>query len=309
MKQDKYLIGEFSDISGISKRMLRHYDKIKLFSPIEINEENGYRSYSEAQLDELDKIQFLRKLGFSLSSISDLLSKPVGLDDFLEILKDKEVELTQTSDEIKSNLLMAKRMINLLEKESSKTFPSIYKLLDWERSMTMTSNKEALIDLKTLMNRDLFMERVEEIIEGDNNDHYHFITFDIDYFMHVNDIDGYAVGDRVIQSIISIVHNSMSELINTSPYSNVFSRLGGDECSLFLKNCDNEKVIKSIEVAFDKVHNFDFESIGCSRKVTISVGLASGLKPVHYAKLQDQSSRALIEAKRNGRDQYKVVKY
>ncbi len=45
-----YLIGEFSERSGISKRMLRHYDKLDLFSPIALNEENGYRHYCEDQM-------------------------------------------------------------------------------------------------------------------------------------------------------------------------------------------------------------------------------------------------------------------
>jgi len=306
---DKYLIGEFSDMTGISKRMLRHYDKISLFSPIEINECNGYRCYGQEQIDDLDKIQFLRKLGFSLSSIGGILDNPIELDQFVELLKDKEVELTKESDEIKSSLLLNKRLIALVENHPTKTFPSIHKLLDWERCMTMKNSDKPLVDLKTLMNRDLFMERVEEIIEGDNNDSYHFVTFDIDFFMHVNDIDGFDVGDKVIQNVISIVINNMQPLLDESTYANFLARLGGDECSMFLKNSDHEKVIKQVTQAFEDVRAFDFAAIGCTRNITISCGVANGKKPDHYAKLKDESHKALMESKRYGRDQYVIRKY
>lgn len=93
------------------------YDKINLFSPIEINEENGYRYYSENQISELDKIQILRNLGFTLSSICNILEAPVGISQFVELLKDKEVSLTKNSDDIKSSLLMTKRLITLLEQQ------------------------------------------------------------------------------------------------------------------------------------------------------------------------------------------------
>lgn len=303
----KHLIGEFSKITGISKRMLRHYDKINLFSPIEINEENGYRYYCENQIPEIHKIQFLKKFGFTLSLICEISAKPIELSEFVEILKNKEVSLTKDADDTKSSLLMTKRLILLLE-QSPNTFSSTQKLLDWERSITMISKKEStvntLVNLKELISRDLFMERIEEILEMDNNNNYHFITFDIDNFMHVNDFDGYEVGDLVIQNIFTIIINNINPLINESPNNNLLTRLGGDECSIFLKDSNTEKVIKNVEKAFKEIRLFDFSKIGCSTKVTVSCGIVFGKKPKHIAEFKDRSIKALIEAKRNGRNQY-----
>ncbi len=310
---NKYFIGEFSEITGISKRMLRHYDKINLFSPIEINEANGYRYYSEDQIIELDKIQFLRKLGFTLSSIGDILAKPTGLPEFVDLLKDREVSLTKESDDIKSSLIMTKRMINLIEKQSLQTFPSIHKLLDWERSIAMTNEKQIIkgvtVDLKELMNRDMFMEKIEEILERDNNDTYHFVTFDIDKFMHVNDFYGYEVGDLVIQNVMNSIVQNMKPLLDESLNENMVARLGGDEFSIFLKNSDPKNVIDCVEKTLKKIRAFEYSTIGCDTAVTSSCGIAFGKKPMHIAKLQDQSAKALIDAKRNGRDQYLLVNY
>jgi diguanylate cyclase (GGDEF)-like protein len=307
-----YLIGEFSERSGISKRMLRHYDKLDLFSPIALNEENGYRYYCEDQMVELRKIQFLKDLGFTLSTIKELLSKPVNLLEFLDLLKDREVELTKESDVIKSSLLMLKRSILHLEKQSPSSFPSINQLLDLEGSIMMSveSQKKMVekVDLKQLMNRDVFVEKMEEILDKDRNDFYHFITFDIDNFMHVNDFDGYEVGDAVILNVFSMIIHEMKEAMEQISDEMLISRLGGDECSIFLKNADHLKVIESVENVLSAIRSFDFATIGCGRQITVSCGITETVKPVHVAQMKDQSFKALIEAKRNGRNQYKIMK-
>ncbi|MCD4714532.1 MAG: diguanylate cyclase [Clostridiales bacterium] len=307
-----YLIGEFSERSGISKRMLRHYDKLDLFSPIALNEENGYRYYCEDQMIELRKIQFLKDLGFTLSTIKELLSKPVNLLEFLDLLKDREVELTKESDVIKSSLLLLKRSILHLEKQSPSSFPSINQLLDLEGSIMMSveSQKKMVekVDLKQLMNRDVFMEKMEEVLDKDRNDLYHFITFDIDNFMHVNDFDGYDVGDAVILNVFSMIVREMEESMEKISDEMLISRLGGDECSIFLKNADHLKVIESVESIFSAIGSFDFASIGCGRQISVSCGITETVKPVHVAQMKDQSFKALIEAKRNGRSQYKIMK-
>lgn len=69
-------IGEFSKLSHISARMLRHYDKIGLLRPAHTGEENGYRYYDSAQLHTLLDIERLKGYGFTLAEIGDLLPLP-----------------------------------------------------------------------------------------------------------------------------------------------------------------------------------------------------------------------------------------
>ncbi len=309
--EKNYLIGEFSERSGISKRMLRHYDKLDLFSPIGLNGENGYRYYSEEQLAELKKIQFLRDLGFTLQTTKELMGKPLDLTMFTELLKDREVALTKDADEIKSSLLMIKRTILYLEKQAPNFFPSLDQLLDLEGSISMTIEKDKKVvekvDLKQLINRDVFVERIEEVLEKDQGDQYHFMTLDIDHFMHVNDFDGYEVGDAVISNVFSIIIHEVRAAMENACDEVLIARLGGDECSVFLKNADHSNVIACVDTIFDEVRSFDFASIGCNRKITISCGITHGEKPVHIAQFKDKSTKALIEAKRGGRDQYVIM--
>lgn len=68
----KWLIKDISELTQISTRMLRHYDKIGLLKP-SIRQENGYRCYTEQDLTKLQQIIALRYFGFSLSQIKHIL--------------------------------------------------------------------------------------------------------------------------------------------------------------------------------------------------------------------------------------------
>ena len=63
-------IGEFSRRGGVSPRMLRHYDKVRLLSPAYVGE-NGYRYYDIRQSAQLDMIQHMKALGMSLKDIRE----------------------------------------------------------------------------------------------------------------------------------------------------------------------------------------------------------------------------------------------
>ena len=62
-------IGEFSRLSRVSIRMLRHYDEIGLLRPAQLDAQTGYRYYSEEQLPLVWRVAALRDMGFSLAAI------------------------------------------------------------------------------------------------------------------------------------------------------------------------------------------------------------------------------------------------
>ena len=75
MRRDPmFKIGEFSKLSRISIRMLRHYDEIGLLVPEETDPWTGYRRYAAAQLMTANRITALRGLGFSLAETAALLA-------------------------------------------------------------------------------------------------------------------------------------------------------------------------------------------------------------------------------------------
>lgn len=69
------LIGELSRRSGISARMLRHYDSVGLVSPTG-RTAGGYRQYSPADIRRLFHVESLRLLGLSLRDLRRALDEP-----------------------------------------------------------------------------------------------------------------------------------------------------------------------------------------------------------------------------------------
>ncbi|WP_094980382.1 HEAT repeat domain-containing protein [Rhodococcus pyridinivorans] len=69
------LIGKVSRRSGVSSRMLRHYDRLGLVTPTG-RTSGGYREYTEDDLRRLFHVESLRSLGLSLNEVGRALGEP-----------------------------------------------------------------------------------------------------------------------------------------------------------------------------------------------------------------------------------------
>ena len=120
-----YRIGEFSKLTGISIRTLRYYDSIDLFKPSEVDLFTSYRYYKEEQVKDLELINELKEVGFTLEEIRDNwnnFSEELFLkrkERLLEEIKLKNEAIKKT-DILRSKLKDGKITDKIVDKETIK---------------------------------------------------------------------------------------------------------------------------------------------------------------------------------------------
>jgi diguanylate cyclase (GGDEF)-like protein len=110
------------------------------------------------------------------------------------------------------------------------------------------------------------------------------VMLDLDRFKHVNDVLGYAFGDRLLQGVAE----RLQQVVRPG---DVVSRLGGDEFALLLPGADSElaqSVAARIAAAFEEPLTLD------DQRVDLSAGLGIACWPAHAADADTLLSRAEV---------------
>lgn len=292
------LIGEFSKRTGISKRMIRFLDEQKLLEPVYCDEQNGYRYYEESQIQRAMTIRTLQDYGFTLREIQKIYQECSTGEAFLEILKNQEAKLRKDSDEKIGQLLKLKYFIDHAigcdQQISVSNFGEI------ERRLPMNEVRDLKEEVRKLPGEQYMIEYLEETCKKSTNDLI-FITYDLDHFLDVNESFGYEVGNRVIERFYEIIEKSFRPVLKNG----MLARMGGDEFAIAIAKTDKEDVHKKIEEVIHNTQEWDFDIDGCMKKMTCSCGVVQIAQCAHPIELIHQSTKALIEAKRMGRNQYR----
>ena len=120
-----YRIGEFSKLTGIPIRTLRYYDSIDLFKPSEVDLFTSYRYYKEEQVKDLELINELKEVGFTLEEIRDNwnnFSEELFLKRTEKLLEEIELknEAIKKTDILRSKLKDGKIIDKIIDKETIK---------------------------------------------------------------------------------------------------------------------------------------------------------------------------------------------
>lgn len=124
--KDKLSIGEFARLRNVTTETLRHYDRIGLLKPIEVDPKTGYRYYSILQEEELGTIKDLRQLGMSIDEIKKYFNNR-NLKQSVDILKDKREELKKKIEELQQlDKSINEKIVHLEEMSQISDFENIF---------------------------------------------------------------------------------------------------------------------------------------------------------------------------------------
>ena len=110
-------IKEVEEKTGLARSNIRFYEKEKLIQPTR-NMGNGYREYSEEDVEVIKKIAYLRTLGISIETIHQLIHGEISLHETLRIQMEK-------LDEQMVNLEQAKAICGKMLQDKTVNFDNL----------------------------------------------------------------------------------------------------------------------------------------------------------------------------------------
>ena len=118
-------IGEVAERLGVSPRTIKYYEELGLVEPVS-RSEGGFRLYGEQDVWRLERILRMKRMGYSLAAIRELLAardsakeatKTVVLQKAVERLKDREREVAARIRRMREDLRRAEALRGELRRD------------------------------------------------------------------------------------------------------------------------------------------------------------------------------------------------
>ncbi|MFC7373511.1 diguanylate cyclase [Fictibacillus iocasae] len=166
--------------------------------------------------------------------------------------------------------------------------------------MMWKMRQEARVDYLTGLNN---VRTFDEVLnnykkeQGVRGEFLSILFIDIDFFKRVNDTHGHDAGDEVLKQLASVLRQNARSF-------DIVSRNGGEEFSVLMPDCQNERAVEVGERIRQAVERFPFRlPAGGPLYITVSIGVASYPETVGTVdELVKQADDALYAAKKSGRN-------
>ncbi len=112
-------IGDFARLGRVSVRMLRHYDAVGLLPPAHVDPSSGYRFYTAAQLQRLNRLIALKDLGLTLDQVRVVLDEKLSVEQLHGMLSLRRAELRQQILADESRLRRVEARLRAIEREGA----------------------------------------------------------------------------------------------------------------------------------------------------------------------------------------------
>ena len=191
-------INEVVKLTGVSARTLQYYDEIGLLIPKKLD--NGYRDYTNENLEKLQKILFYRCLKFKLNDIKELLD---GETENLKILEQQRELILKEKEKFEIILHNIEKTIKTYKGEEIMTIEEKFNgfkkedLNKYENQAIEKYGKETIEDSKKRQSgkEDVVAERFNEVFRS----------------MAEYKKDGISIEESKVQSRVEDLYNHMNQ--------------------------------------------------------------------------------------------------
>ncbi|MDR3037113.1 MAG: MerR family transcriptional regulator [Coriobacteriales bacterium] len=128
-------IKEFADFTGVKQSVLRYYDDIGLFRPVERGD-NNYRYYSLPQIQTIKLIDTLRGLKVPLKRIEEIMEYRCP-ESMVELLSHYEVELNNELRELQESFALIHTLRTLMQTDLPKDEDEVSIVFREERRISL----------------------------------------------------------------------------------------------------------------------------------------------------------------------------
>lgn len=163
--------------------------------------------------------------------------------------------------------------------------------------------RESNIDpLTKAHNRRVFVKDLEEVLSfgKERAIDMHLVMFDADDFKQINDSFGHIAGDKTLIFLSKLIQNSLRR--GTRIY-----RYGGEEFVVILNRISFDEAIKAVDRIIKETSESKLLYKGHDIHLTLSAGVTSHTQGISADELIDAADKALYEAKKSGKNCFKVA--
>lgn len=155
-------IGEFAKTFNVTIKTIRFYEEKELLKPCYIDKYSGYRYYNEENIEQMNQILYLKKLGFSLDEIKKYDKKLVKLK--IEEYQEKIIQYTSNISILKDINGTSQSGEEVNKSNKSFQFKGYYKkdyrIIGFWKTIALLKKNQKFKYRKQEENKDFELERI-----------------------------------------------------------------------------------------------------------------------------------------------------
>ena len=243
---------------------------------------NNQIEYANKKFLEYFSIRNLEDIKEGKEYNFELTSLPVkNFDELFDYTKDEEKQLTIGEDTFLVKATLLEKTYKLF------TFSNITQLNNINQALESRINIDPLTGL---YKKPYFDKKIKKELE--KKEWFSIVVVDLDNFKEINDKYGHIVGDNTLKEFANLIQKNLRR-------DDLFSRWGGEEFLILIKNNERGKMLKKMEELRKLIDQHTFHTIG---HLTASFGIAVSKEGDTAETLLKKADDALYQAKSLGKN-------